>query len=89
MFQTSYLKAMGLAGGMVWALDLDDFRNNCGCERYPLLSAAARELGLISTPQPQCSLESSSPGKNYRKWSKIITTIVNYKDKNYCLCEIC
>ncbi|XP_078046537.1 putative chitinase 10 [Augochlora pura] len=35
---------LGLAGGMIWALDLDDFKNRCGCEPSPLLRTMNRVL---------------------------------------------
>ena len=28
--KSEYIRSMGLGGGMVWALDLDDFSNRCG-----------------------------------------------------------
>ncbi|XP_071638896.1 probable chitinase 10 isoform X3 [Temnothorax longispinosus] len=38
------IKKLGLGGGSVWALDLDDFNNRCGCEPSPLLRTMNRVL---------------------------------------------
>lgn len=38
------IKKLGLGGGMIWALDLDDFKNRCGCEPSPLLRTMNRVL---------------------------------------------
>lgn len=37
--KAKYMRDMNLGGGMVWALDLDDFTGSCGCGKYPLLTS--------------------------------------------------
>uniref|UniRef100_A0A1B0D7M5 Chitinase n=1 Tax=Phlebotomus papatasi TaxID=29031 RepID=A0A1B0D7M5_PHLPP len=58
--KSEYVKAMGLGGAMIWALDLDDFRNVCQCEEYPLLRTINRVLRRYPTPAPKCVLESQT-----------------------------
>lgn len=51
--KTQFVKQMKLGGGMIWALDLDDFRGRCGCGRHPLLKTINQELGRITTKRPE------------------------------------
>ena len=41
---------------MIWALDLDDFTNVCGCEPHPLLRTINRELRGYSVADPGCNI---------------------------------
>ncbi|XP_060530054.1 probable chitinase 10 [Cylas formicarius] len=54
--KSQYVKAMELGGAMIWALDLDDFKNECNCEEYPLLRTINRVLRNYSKPAPKCVL---------------------------------
>lgn len=47
--KSELVKSMGLGGGMIWALDLDDFRNTCGEGKYPLLTTINSVLGRQRT----------------------------------------
>lgn len=58
--KSEYTRAMGLGGAMIWALDLDDFRNRCDCEEYPLLRTINRVLRGYPGPAPRCRLETST-----------------------------
>lgn len=43
--KSELIKKLGYGGGMIWALDLDDFRNTCGQGKYPLLTTINAALG--------------------------------------------
>ncbi|KAF2898205.1 hypothetical protein ILUMI_07967 [Ignelater luminosus] len=66
-YKSEYIKNMGLGGGMIWALDLDDFKNLCGCENYPLLRTINRVLRGYAKPAPKCQLGSDQPSKPTQK----------------------
>lgn len=61
--KAKFVRSLGLGGGMVWALDLDDFKNHCDEGVHPLLSELQSVLSAPasgSDHQPaQISTESS------------------------------
>jgi len=52
--KSQYVMDSGFGGGMIWALDLDDFANRCGCEKYPLLKTMNRIIRNYPSPDPGC-----------------------------------
>lgn len=36
--KAQFIRQLGLGGGMIWALDLDDFKDHCGEGVHPLLT---------------------------------------------------
>lgn len=56
----AFARSRGLAGTMVWALDLDDFAGAYSTVRYPLISLALQ--GSTSTVSPATSSPSTAPG---------------------------
>ena len=53
--KSEYIKQMNLLGGMVWALDLDDFTGSCCQTRYPLMKTLNAYLrGVKSFEDIKC-----------------------------------
>ena len=50
--KSQLIRDLDLGGGMIWALDLDDFRNVCGQGEYPLLTTIKN---VLSPPRGQSS----------------------------------
>lgn len=65
---------MNLGGAMVWALDLDDYRNVCGQGHYPLLGTIMKTLG-------------QRHGKNITKY--ILISMYTQIKRNVLKCKIC
>lgn len=54
VLQADYVKANGLGGSMVWAMDLDDIHGVCGFGKNPLMSKLKKVLtnGNVVTQSP-------------------------------------
>jgi len=75
------MKEQGLAGVMMWTLDLDDFMDHCGTGRYPLLRAVnvalgvpvandTETLGPMTKHSVHTPSQASSAGSTYRPSSR-------------------
>lgn len=63
--KSEYVRKLGLGGGMVWALDLDDFTGHCGQGAHPLLTELQSVLRDPPKPSdqnlPDAPVEQSPP----------------------------
>lgn len=75
-YKSEYIRKMGLAGGMVWALDLDDFKNRCGQGHHPLMNTIKRVLGPSITPEE--SAARSSPVRSAEVANNGITSYKHF-----------
>lgn len=46
-----WLKTEGFGGVMIWSVDMDDFRGNCGNGKYPLISSVKQALANYTVAQ--------------------------------------
>jgi chitinase len=46
IFQGEFARQQGLGGVMVYALEMDDFRNVCGNGNYPLVKSLKTAFGV-------------------------------------------
>jgi len=82
--KAKYAYSEGLAGAMIWAIDNDDFQNECSGGRYPLLrtvnsvfKAATQEDAKTSTQRPKQSSASTVSLCLALAWLSFIAVILH------------
>lgn len=73
----SWLREEGFGGIMIWSVDMDDFRGQCGTGKYPLINAMKKELENYSV-----KLEYDGPYETSNSNGQYTT-----KDPNEVVCE--
>ncbi|XP_044731929.1 chitotriosidase-1 [Chrysoperla carnea] len=62
----AWLKEEGFGGIMIWSVDMDDFRGQCGSGKFPLMNAMKQELNDYKVRlEYDGPFESSSPNGQY------------------------
>lgn len=69
----AWLKEEGFGGIMIWSVDMDDFRGQCGSGKYPLIQAMRQELEGYKV-----KLEYDGPFESYNPNGQYTT-----KDREY------
>ncbi len=71
-----YIRNMQFGGGMVWAIDLDDFNGVCGGRRNPLLHVMKEKLYdyMVTVPDPSKLTTTAKPGQNWMPSPTTTTT---------------
>lgn len=63
--KAQFIRKLGLGGGMIWALDLDDFKDHCGEGVHPLLTSLQSVLA-----EPSSELD-SHPSTDFTTTSNV------------------
>lgn len=59
--KAQFIRQLGLGGGMIWALDLDDFKDHCGEGAHPLLYTFQSTLASPSSELDSRPVAESPP----------------------------
>ncbi|KAI1283831.1 Endochitinase [Halotydeus destructor] len=76
-----YIRDNGFGGGMIWAIDLDDFRGDCG-RKHGLLEVMNEKLAgyTVTVPHESRLTTTKKPGPTWwRPWSSTTTTSTTKK----------
>lgn len=71
-----YIRENGFGGGMIWAIDMDDFRGVCGRENALLKTMNEKLAGYqVVVPHESKLTTTAKPGPTWwRPWSSTTTT---------------
>lgn len=80
------IRQLGLGGGMIWALDLDDFKDHCNEGAHPLLTELQSVLAnRISESNQQTEVivnEPTTVGPSQNGDAEIIEEVISHEDSS-------
>lgn len=74
VIKSNYALDAGLGGVMVWSVETDDFRGNCGNGEYPLLTAINKVMRRDVNPNPNTERPQTSASTATTTATKTTTT---------------